>query len=136
MALIALRVIIGFGFILFGRWAYRNPTKLHPANLYTNPEAPLLVSLPRAFALLLILVGSFSILILAVARLGESIFSAVVALGLSFVSTWCLRPRIPERQSVPATVGGFLTVTGKWFIGIALAIAALTFALILVLLRR
>lgn len=137
MASIIFRLAVGCVFILFGRWAYRNPRRMYPKTFYTNPESPLLIRLTRAFALLVILVGSFSILTVATERLTKSIVEAFIALGLSVAATWYLRPRIPEAQAVPKQAGGFLTARGKWFVGISLTLAALTIVLVVfVLLRR
>jgi hypothetical protein len=131
MASIIFRLAVGCVFILFGRWAYRNPNRLYPNTFYTNPESPLLVRLTRAFALLLILVGSFAILTVATERLTKSMVEAFIALGLSVASTWFLRPRIPEAQPVSKQAGGFLTTRGKWFVGISLTLAALTIVLVI-----
>lgn len=137
MTSIIFRLAVGCVFILFGRWAYRNPRRLYPNTFYTNPESSLLVRLTRAFALLLILVGSFSILTLAAERLTKTIVEAYIALALSVAATWYLRPRIPEGQAVPKQMGGFLTTRGRWFVGISLTLAALTIVLVVfVLLRR
>lgn len=137
MASIIFRLAVGCVFILFGRWAYRNPRRLYPNTFYTNPESPSLVRLARGFALLLILVGSFSILTVATERLTKSIVEAFIVLGLSVAATWYLRPRIPETQPMPKQVGGFLTTKGKWFVWISLALVALTIVLVVfVLLRR
>lgn len=137
MASIIFRLAVGCVFILFGRWAYRNPKRLYPKTFYTNPESPLLVRLSRAFALLVILAGSFAILTVVTERLTKSIVEAFIALGLSAAATWFLRPRIPKAQPVPMRAGGFLTTSGKRFVGISLTLAALTIVLVVfVLLRR
>jgi hypothetical protein len=141
MAALLFRLAVGCVFILFGRWVYRNPRKLYPNTFYTDPESPLLARLTRTFALLLILVGSFSILTIATERLTKGIIEAFIALGLTAVATWCLRPRllkVPQAQGVPKQVGGFLTARGKWFVGIWLAVAtAFTIAVVIfVLLHR
>lgn len=137
MATIVFRLAVGCVFILFGRWAYRNPRRLYPNTLYTNPDSPLLVRLTRAFALLIILVGSFSILTVGTERLMKGIVEAFIALALSVAATWYLRPRIPQASQVPKQVGGFLTTRGKWFVGISLSLAVLTIVLVVfVLLRR
>lgn len=132
MASIVFRLAAGCAFILFGRWAYRNPRRLYPSTLYTNPESLLLIRLTRAFALLLIVVGSFSVLTIATERFTKSIAEAFIALGLSLVATWYLRPRGPRAETLPKQVNGFLTVRGKRFVGISVALAtALAIAVVI-----
>jgi hypothetical protein len=87
MATIVFRLAVGCAFILFGRWAYRNPKKLYHSSFYADPENPLLVRLTRAVALLAMVVGAFSVLTVATERLTKGIVEAFIALGLAVVAT-------------------------------------------------
>lgn len=136
MAVIVFRVAIGCVFILFGRWAYRNPRKLYPNTFYTNPESPLLVRLARTFAVLVILVGSFAILSIVTEHLMKSFYEAVIALGLSGIAAWYLRPQVPHALPVRVHSAEFLTTRGKWFVGISLILAALTIAVVVFVVLR
>jgi len=137
MATIVFRLTVGCVFVLFGRWAYRNPERLYPSSFYTNPDSPSLVKMARAFALLLILVGCFSILSVATERLTNGIVEAFIALGFAVVATWYLLPRISGGEPGPRRPGGFLTRRGKRFVGISLALSGFTIAVIVfVFLRR
>ncbi len=141
MATMVFRLAVGCAFILFGRWAYQNPRRLYPNSCYTNPDSPLLTRLTKVFASLLMLVGSFSSLTLITERFTKGIIGAFAALGLAALATWLLCPRLPpiaQAEVVPKEAAGFLTVRGKWFVGISLAVATVvTIAVVVfVLLRR
>lgn len=81
----------------------------------------------RIWALLVILVGSYAILITAVAPLVGGLRGVFLALGLSLVLTWVLRPRLGKagqpRKSSQAH-GPALTADDKRFVWIMLGAGA------------
>lgn len=141
MVAVLFRLAVGAMFVLCGRWAYRNPTRLYPSALYANLNSPILVWPARIFAVLLVLVGSFSILSIATERIPSELVGTLVTLGAAALATWylCRRfPRVSERREASAGPRQLLTSKGRRFVWITLALAAASTiaALAFVLLRR
>jgi hypothetical protein len=121
------RLIGGCAFILFAKWAYRNPgTMIHARTFYKNPDSAFLVGIVRTFAAMLALVGSFSVLTVITEHVFNGLPGAFVALALSGGAVWLLLrgvSRTPRPTAAPKGGAGFLTSRGKWFVGISLAVA-------------
>lgn len=127
MAGVFFRIGVGCALIVLGRWAYRNPRKVAPATFFADPDSPILVWPTRAFAILLVLGGSYLILTLVAGHVLKGLTAVFVALGLSIFATWDIIPHVPRAarpQGAPERAGGTLTAEGKRFVWLMLAAAA------------
>ena len=113
---------------------YKNPKKVYPNWVYSNPDSPLLKTPVKVFATLVIFMGSFTAFRIVSAILFAKDEAGYLALPLAFVATWFLRPRLPkapiEKTSIPAhdpgQNKGFLTKNGKSALAVtALAVLAI-----------
>jgi len=106
-------VMFGAGFVLLGRWLYRNPRKLVPAWGILNGEHSGVQKLARAYATFFIFFGLLASLGVLVALLLPSTpGTPILAFMAAAAGTWFLRPRSPQRAPLPmeASVG---TLTEK-----------------------
>jgi len=67
-------------------------------------------------------IGATSLLTLVTEHLLEDPLASFVALGLAVGAVWFLRPKQSRQPHARATHDEFLTVKGKWFVGISLAL--------------
>jgi Cytochrome oxidase complex assembly protein 1 len=127
---IVFPLLAGSAFILLGRWMYGNPKKIYPNWLYNNPDHPFLFGLVRAFATLMMFIGSGAVVSAITSRVlpGALVLMAMLAGGIA--GAWFLRPRLQEngQSSASASIGsGFLSNKGKWVLGISVAVAVVSF---------
>jgi hypothetical protein len=138
-------LIAGCTFILLGRWTYRNPKRLYPNALYSDPDNPVLKNWVKVFAMLLIFVGSYAGLAAVSGLFLRGVIVISVTLPVAIVATWLLRPQLvetPRSVVAPADASeehlGFLTTKGKWFfyVTIVAALALMATVFVFIWLRR
>lgn len=142
MAMLILGLLWGVGFIVLGRWIYKNPKTMYVSSLSARSDSPFREFVARLFATLLIFLGSLgaatalaSLLLhraLAITLIG----AAAGALGAVFLRPGLgTAPLIAARTTEPALAGRgpLLTRKGKLFlvtmIGGGVAVGAETFVL-------
>jgi hypothetical protein len=92
MASIVFRLVAGSAFILLGRWAYRNLSRVYASWFYVNLEPPTLVRIvARVWSVLLIFVGSYAVLTVITERVARGWSGVLVAFGLAVLFTWFAR---------------------------------------------
>jgi len=114
-------VAVGISFIFLGRWIYRDPKKLYPAWLYSNPDHYLLLGFARAFATLAIFVGSSAAIGTVVSQISPGIAATLLMLVGGVSSAYFLRPKVERMaDSLPTNLEpvhrNFLTSKGKWLL--------------------
>jgi hypothetical protein len=134
MLAVLFQLLAGSAFVLLGRWIYKNPKKVYPNWLYSNPDSLFLTGFARVFATMVIFVGSCAVIIALVSHLLPGYMLVIVALAGAIASAWLLRP--PVQAAEAPTVGGsgttqvptrqgFLSKKGKWIVGISVGVAVL-----------
>ncbi len=111
MGIVVFRIAAGCGFILFGRWAYRNPRKVVAQMSLANPQNRAANGLVRAWSLLIIFGGCYAILLPATAELSKGLGGVFPGAGLSAALAWYVRPRLPkaaQMETVSQGSGGIL----------------------------
>ena len=97
-------ILFGVGFILLGRWLYRNPSKLFRFGLFLNPEHPGVQKLARVYATFFIFFGMFASVGIVSAFLLHSVPGMpLIALVVSIAGAWLLRSNIPQPETPVAT---------------------------------
>ena len=94
-----LPVLFGVGFILLGRWLYRNPRRLFPGWGLLNPEHPRVQKIARVYATFFIFVGLLASTAVAFAHIlwrvpGESFLAFAVAVA----GTWFIRSKMSQSE--------------------------------------
>jgi hypothetical protein len=127
-------LISGTVFVLLGRWAYKNPKKVYPNWLYSNPDHPYLIGGVRAFATFAMFVGCFAIISSVISRLGPEALTVLAAFAGAVLGTWFLRPRVSSTGATEAVSGTivqkkqpFFSTKGRWVIGISFVAVTLFF---------
>jgi hypothetical protein len=100
---------MGATFIVFGRWLYRNPTRMFPGRGILNPQNPRVKKMARAYATFAIFFGT---LVLA-AGLLRGPYVVLLALPIAIAGAWFLRPRLQEPGLVEAVVQSPIDGTPK-----------------------
>jgi hypothetical protein len=97
-------LLFGVGFIVLGRWLYKNPRKLFRLG-FLNPEHPEVQKLARMYATFLIFFGMFASVGIASAFLFRSVPGMpLIALVVSMAGAWLLRPKIPQPETPVPTI--------------------------------
>lgn len=126
-------LIAGTVFVLLGRWMYKNPKRVYPNWLYSNPDHPYLIGGVRVFATMAMFVGSFALISTVVSHLLPESLIVIVALAGAILSAWFLRPDMPQPEAAEGMTSdssipkkrGFLSRKGKWVVGISVVAAVL-----------
>lgn len=96
-------ILFGVGFILLGRWLYRNPRKLFRFG-FLNPEHPGVQKLARLYATFFIFFGMFASAGVISAFLLHSVPGLpLIAVVVSIAGALLLRPKIPQPETPVAT---------------------------------
>jgi hypothetical protein len=123
-------LIGGSVFVLLGRWMYRNPKKVHPNWMYSNPDHPLLIGSARVFATMAMFFGSFVCILALLTCMAPGALTVIVAMVGAIVASWFLRPQVPEAvtpgesHDMPIPKARkFLSKKGWWVVGSTVVVA-------------
>jgi hypothetical protein len=84
-------VLMGFLFVVFGRWLYANPQRLFPAYL-PGANSTAMLDLARFLGILAVFVGGSSLMFSLLGMFMDGFLEVIIALPVSFVFTWfCFR---------------------------------------------
>ena len=90
-------VLMGFLFVVLGRWLYDNPQRLSPAYL-PGANSTATLDLARFLGILCVFVGAASLIFSLLGMFMDSFVEVIIALPASFVFTWfCFRSRRGQR---------------------------------------
>jgi hypothetical protein len=103
---ILLPILFGVGFVLLGRWLYRNPRKLFPSWGFLNPEHPGVQKIARGYATFFIFFGLLAAIAVAFSFLFRHIPGmSFLAFPIAVAGAWLLRPKVPQSEpSVTAPI--------------------------------
>lgn len=89
-------IAFGAGFVLLGRWLYRNPYRVFPGWGLLNPRNPKVQHIARAYAVLFIFIGVLASGAVISFRFLPGWVAVIISLVIAIVGAFLLRPALPE----------------------------------------